>query len=118
MESLANFLLWAVFFFLLLRVGNGARVMGEGYKQRGMPDQVDQASERHPKHLGWTAPKNSLDPVCGKTVQTNAAKSSIDDGAVHYFCSRECRERFEVAPHLYLGQPLEAPLELISHDRS
>ncbi len=53
MESLANFPLWAAFFLLLLRIGNGARVMGEGHGRRGMPDQ---GSERNPKQLGWSTP--------------------------------------------------------------
>ncbi len=113
MDSLVNFLLWAGFFFLLLRVGRGAHVMGEGHGQRGMPEQ---GLERNPKQLGWTAPKSAVEPVCGKTVQTTAAKSSVDDGVVHYFCSRECRERFEVGPKLYLGRTPEAPAEEMSHD--
>ena len=36
-------------------------------------------------------------------MHTSNAKPSVHDGAVYYFCSRECRERFEAAPHLYLG---------------
>jgi YHS domain-containing protein len=114
MESLANFLLWAGFFFLLLHFGRGAHVMGDRHRQRGAPEQ---GLDRNPKQLGWTAPKIAVDAVCGKTVQTNAAKSSVDDGAVHYFCSRECRERFEVAPNLYLGQLPEAAPEEMGHDR-
>ena len=113
MESLAYFLFWAGVFIILTRFGRGAHAMGEGHAQHGMPDQ---GLERNPKQLGWTVPKISVDPVCGKTVQTSAAKSSVDDGAVYYFCSRECRERFEVAPSLYLGQPPEVLPESMSHD--
>lgn len=51
-------------------------------------------------------------------MQTSAAKSSVDDGAVHYFCSRECRERFEVGPKLYLGQTPEAPAQEIRNDQA
>ena len=84
-----------------------------GRALRGAPSP---GSERSPKQFGWTAPKTAIDTVCGMTVQTNAARSSVDDGAVHYFCSRECRERFEVAPRLYLGMPPETAPAQASHD--
>lgn len=113
MESLVYYLLWAGFVFLLLRSRRGAHDAGDGLGQHGVPEQ---GLERNPKQLGWTAPKTAVDPVCGKTVQTSAAKSSVDDGAVHYFCSRECRERFEVGPKFYLGQTPEAPATEMSHD--
>ncbi|WP_245307994.1 YHS domain-containing protein [Hoeflea sp. IMCC20628] len=51
----------------------------------------------------WTAPKTDTDPVCGITVQTRNSKSAVHDGHVYYFCSRECRERFEAAPASYLA---------------
>ncbi len=113
MDSLAYFLLWGGIFFLLHRFGHGEHVIGDGRGQPGMPLH---GSERSPKQCGWTAPKLAVDPLCGKTVQTNAARSSVDDGAVHYFCSRECRERFEVAPKLYLGQPPEVASAETSRD--
>lgn len=113
MESLIYFLIWGGVFFLLQRLGRANYVNGAGNVQHGL---VLQGAERSPKQLGWIAPKMAVDPLCGKTVQTNAAKSSVDDGAVHYFCSRECRERFEVAPQLYLGRPPEAVPAETSHD--
>lgn len=39
----------------------------------------------------------------GKTVSTETAKPSVHDGHVYYFCSRDCRERFEAAPEQYLA---------------
>ena len=114
MESLVYYLFWAGFVFLLLHFQRRTHAMGEGHGQHGTPEQ---GLERNPKQLGWTAPTTAVDPVCGKTVQTSAAKSSVNDGAVHYFCSRECRERFEVGPELYLGQTPEAPPQEMIHDR-
>jgi YHS domain-containing protein len=52
----------------------------------------------------WAPPETDTDPVCGKIVSTASAKSSVFDGLVYYFCSRECREVFEAAPHLYAGR--------------
>jgi YHS domain-containing protein len=48
-------------------------------------------------------PAKDVDPVCGKTVTTERAKPSIYAGNVFYFCSRDCREIFEVASHFYVG---------------
>ncbi len=112
MEALGYFLFWAGLVFLVVRLGSEAQVMRDVPGPRRVPEK---ASRVNPKQLGWTAPKTAVDPVCGTTVQTNVAKSSVDDGAVHYFCSRDCRERFEAAPKLYLGQPPEAPPEAMSH---
>lgn len=113
MESLGYFLLWAGIFFILMRLGRGAHAVGDGPVKHGAPEP---GLERDPKQLGWVAPKTAVDPLCGKSVQTGGAKSSVNDGAVYYFCSRECRERFEAAPSLYLGQPPEALPEPMSHD--
>ena len=56
-----------------------------------------------------------MDPVCGKTVRTDKAKSLVYDGSVFYFCSRECRERFEAAPHLYVGLNADQRLNQTDH---
>lgn len=112
MESLAYFLLWGGVLYLLLRFRPGTQIVGDDHGQEGTPVK---SLDRSPKQLGWAAPRTAFDPVCGKTVQTNTAKSSVDDGTVHFFCSRDCRERFEAAPNLYLGQPLETPPKEMSH---
>ena len=55
-----------------------------------------------------------VDPVCGKTVRPSAAKPSVHDGSVYYFCSRDCREIFEAAPEQYLeprAETLQPQLE-------
>lgn len=113
MELLTFILIWGGVSFLLHRYGHGQRVIGDAPGHHGT---LAQGAERSPKQFGWTAPRTAVDPICGNTVQTNAARSSVNDGAVHYFCSRECRERFEVAPKLYLGQPPEAAPAQARHD--
>lgn len=97
MEALLYFLFWAAAFFLMMRLGCGAHVMGHGH---GSAD-----PQRHGRNaaLRWVPPEKDRDPVCGKTVATAGAKPSVHDGMVYYFCSRECREQFEAAPHLYVG---------------
>lgn len=102
MEALIYFVLWAVLIFFMMRLGCGAHVMGHG--DHGAHDS-SRSSETD--KLRWVPPKTDTDPVCGKTVRTDSAKPSVFDGMVYYFCSRECRERFEAAPRLYLGPKAE-----------
>jgi YHS domain-containing protein len=42
------------------------------------------------------------DPVCGKELQPSTAASSVDkEGKTFYFCSSECRSKFDAAPEKY-----------------
>lgn len=98
MENIFFFLIWAIAIFLIMRVGCGSHVAGHDHagsgshgRNAGSPD------------LRWIPPEKDVDPVCGKTISTAAAKSAVYDGHVYYFCSRECRERFEAAPQSYLS---------------
>jgi xanthine dehydrogenase accessory factor len=44
----------------------------------------------------------SLDPVCGMSVQTAAAKVTHEHaGEVYYFCCVGCREKFAADPKAY-----------------
>ncbi len=102
MEMLLNFALWAGIIFLMMRFGCGAHMMGHGHgNSHGQAQGGNAATDRvEPR---WMAPKEDVDPVCGKTVSTEGARPSVFDGHVHYFCSRECREVFEAAPNTYVG---------------
>jgi len=95
MENLIYFAVWAVFLFLMMRMGCGAHIMGRG-RDRGA-GRDDGAGAR------WSPPERDTDPVCGKVVPTAKAKPSIHDGRAYYFCSRDCREIFEAAPEHYNG---------------
>jgi|AntDeeMinimDraft_5_1070356.scaffolds.fasta_scaffold05305_4 Uncharacterized conserved protein len=45
------------------------------------------------------------DPVCGMEVSyTTAVDEFILRGKTYYFCSRACREAFEVEPARYIRQ--------------
>jgi len=98
MEEVFYFILWAGAFFLMMRLGCGSHIAG--HSSHAGPGKNMPPNET----LRWIPPKMDKDPVCGKTVTTATAKSSIYDGAVYYFCSRECREQFEAAPDLYLDK--------------
>ena len=97
METLASLVLLAALVFLMMRFGCGAHLMGHRHKSaHGRGDRIPGDGE-----LRWVPPESDRDPVCGKTVATDEAKSSVYGGHVHYFCSRECREAFEAAPDTY-----------------
>ena len=100
METILNFLLWAGLIFLMMRFGCGAHVMGHGHSGT-----IRDGSRGTATDVKWTAPETDIDPVCGMKVKTRNAKSAVHDGRVHYFCSQECRERFEAAPDTYLAGP-------------
>lgn len=95
-DALLYFLLWAGFFFVIMRLGCGAHVAGHAGNSAG-------SKSGAPDQLRWIPPETDTDPVCGKTVRPEQSKPSVYDGIVYYFCSRDCRERFEAAPHLYVG---------------
>ncbi len=45
-----------------------------------------------------TIPETAVDPVCGKTFDPRKVQfTSNDDKGTHYFCSDECRRRFDSA---------------------
>jgi len=105
MEGLLYFLFWAALIFLMMRMGCGKHVMGHGHS----PQQRDGAGESAQREgLTWEPPAKDTDPVCGKAVSTVAAKPSVFEGNVYYFCSRECREVFEAAPDIYLSENPQA----------
>lgn len=112
MEALLYFALWAGLIFLMLRFGCGAHVMGHGHGHQRTDGQDAPQNADQPR---WIPPETDMDPVCGKTVHTDQAKPSVHDGAVYYFCSRECRERFEAAPHLYVGPAADQQSEQVDH---
>ncbi len=96
MENLIYFGVWAAVIFFMMRFGCGAHIMG-GHSH------VSRTNENESEPLRWEAPEQDKDPVCGKMIRTRTAKSSVHNGSVFYFCSRECREIFEAAPDLYTG---------------
>ena len=108
MTSLVYFAFWAVVIFLMLRFGCGAHVLGHGKAKPGVRDEKGRGNA---EALRWIPPEKDVDPVCGKSVGTDWAKSSVHDGSVYYFCSRECRELFEAAPEQYVGPDVDPGAE-------
>lgn len=83
MEGLISLLLFAAFFYLMMRFGCGAHMVhghGGGHE----------ASARH------------KDPVCGMDVDPEQGYGKMHKGTLYRFCSRKCLDTFEADPGRYL----------------
>ena len=85
-ENVLYYLFLAGRFFVMMRFGCGAHIMGHGQHHAAM-----QALQL----------ENDTDPVCGMSVKTTTAKTAAWQGRVYHFCSRTCREKFEATPATY-----------------
>ncbi|MFZ2100016.1 MAG: YHS domain-containing protein [Oricola sp.] len=112
MEALIYFALWAGLIFLMMRFGCGAHIMGHGHGQHGTRGKDAPRKSDQPR---WVPPETDVDPVCGKTVRTDEAKSAVHEGTVYYFCSPEHREVFEATPHRYLGPKADQQPKQLDH---
>lgn len=101
MQGLVYFLLWAGLFFLMMRFGCGAHVMGHGHHRH--------RDDKSPTTGVGSAPTAiDIDPVCGMKVETATAKSTVHQGHVYYFCSAKCQETFEASPASFYKPVAEA----------
>ena len=54
----------------------------------------------------------ATDPVCGMDVkERSAAGESSYEGETYYFCSKDCKGKFDQSPDLYVGEGVEAESE-------
>ena len=61
----------------------------------------------------------TIDPVCGKEVDPNAAAASENfEGHEYFFCSQKCKDEFNRHPDRYAGEGMRAGMQFpmgISH---
>jgi YHS domain-containing protein len=112
MSALLYFAFWAGLFFLMMRFGCGAHVMGHGH---GGHEGHSDSQEGQSGSARWNLSQTAIDPVCRMSVRTNGAKPSVYRGAVYYFCSAEHRDEFESNPERYVGQAGTAPAQMEHH---
>jgi YHS domain-containing protein len=92
LKSLGTLLFWGLLFFLMMRFGCGAHIMG-GHGHHGGHGKADDTAEGQTK-----------DPVCGMAVDRDkSTAASAYHGKTYHFCSASCRDKFEQAPEKYLG---------------
>ncbi len=96
MTTILYLLFWAGLFFVMMRFGCGAHVMGHGGHGHGGSHEGSEDRLQEPA--------TTIDPVCGMTVATPGAKSSVYRGKAYYFCSTDCRDKFEGTPQQFAGE--------------
>lgn len=84
MEGLFSLLLFAVFFYVMMRFGCGAHMVHGG----------------HGQHIAG----GNTDPVCGMPVPADSGYTKVHQGKSYRFCSRNCLDKFEANPQQYSGK--------------
>jgi YHS domain-containing protein len=88
MRGLVTLLLYAGFFYLMMRFGCGAHMVhGHGSHD----------------HEGRGGSGSAKDPVCGMLVEPGHGYTKNHEGRVLHFCSRKCLDSFEAEPQRYLA---------------
>lgn len=92
MDGLISLLLFAGFFYLMMRFGCGAHMVHGGHGKSG---------GRH------TGDVTHIDPVCGIQISPEEGYGKMHDGSLYRFCSRGCLDRFEGDPDRYTVKAVE-----------
>jgi YHS domain-containing protein len=100
LQDVLYYVFWAALFFVMMRFGCGAHIMGHGHHAGALAS--DHPGTGVPAKTGVPEVRDQMtDPVCGMSVKASAAKTSAYLGRIYYFCSQTCREKFEAAPESY-----------------
>jgi YHS domain-containing protein len=91
MDRVVSFLIFAAFFYFMMRFGCGSHMVhGGGHRHAG------------DGHGGHDA-ANPRDPVCGMVVAPDKGYAEIYAGTTYRFCSKKCLEKFDTTPEQYLA---------------
>jgi len=94
MDGLLSLLLFAAFFYLMMRFGCGAHMVHGSH-----------GGHEHETHGGsGTKETPATDPVCRMPVEPGQGYSKNHGGRLLHFCSRKCLDKFEAEPQRYLAQ--------------
>lgn len=85
MDRIVSFLLFAAFFYLMMRLGCGSHMV-HGHHHEG-----------HGQATGG----NQKDPVCGMDVAAGHGYSEVFGGREYRFCSRKCLDKFDASPQAF-----------------
>lgn len=87
MQGLFSLLMFAAFFYFMMRFGCGAHMVhGHGGHEHGSDGTAGSA----------------IDPVCGMPVVADQGYAKTHAGQQYRFCSRACLDKFEASPDQYL----------------
>ncbi len=110
--------------YYFLRRGHGAQGSRRDAHQLEAVGHHVQTSDHAPGNAqagpdpDTAAPQAAVDPVGGEAVRTNQALTSLYQGRIYYFVSKENRERFEASPQAYAatGSGHAAPGSSTAHE--
>jgi YHS domain-containing protein len=85
MDRIISLLLFAGFFYLMMRFGCGAHMVHGHHHDRR-------------QGTGPAAGRSSKDPVCGMEVEPGRGYSEVFAGHEYRFCSRKCLDKFDATP--------------------
>ena len=98
MDWLFTLLLFAGFFYFMMRYGCGAHMVHGGHGNHG-----DHGTPQAP--AGAIGPgMKARDPVCGMEVEPGQGYSEAYQGQQYRFCSRSCLDKFDAQPGLYTSR--------------
>jgi len=84
MDGLLSFLLFAGFFYIMMRYGCGAHMI-------------------HGHSHASPSTKIFNDPVCGMEVKSDEGYGKVHEGIPYRFCTRSCLDKFDENPEAYLN---------------
>jgi len=93
MEGLGSFLLFAIFFYIMMRYGCGAHMIHGGHGHGGGDKGHDHTKNK------------AIDPVCNMEVEENQGYGKMYESQLYRFCSRRCLDKFEADPQRYINKP-------------
>lgn len=92
MEGLFSLLLFAAFFYYMMRIGCGAHMV-----------------HGHGSHGGQgSTPGSQTDPVCGMEVEPGTGYIKMYERREYSLCSRKCLDAFDANPERYANQQGES----------
>lgn len=95
MDGLVSFLLFAAFFYFMMRFGCGAHMV-HGHGGGGHGEHAG-----HGEHGNREGGRDTKDPVCGMDVAPNQGYTKMHGGREYRLCSRACLDKFEANPDRY-----------------
>jgi len=99
MSGLVTFLLFAGFFYLMMRFGCGSHMVHGNHGGHGDHGCDGGAGDQQSHEIGMTK-----DPVCGMEVEPGQGYAKVHSGTEYHFCSRQCLEKFDADPQRYMSQ--------------
>jgi YHS domain-containing protein len=99
MEGLSSFLLFALFFYFMMRFGCGAHMM-----------------HGHHGHSKKDKKPPTIDPICGMVVAEEKGYGKLHHGELFRFCSKKCLDEFDQNPEKYVSQLSSTNKKEHNHD--